>query len=117
LKDFLDSEERQGDDQALKSTHGEQLVTDFQAAFGEQLESNPRDDILELARRVIGKTVKPRIYRACGTDNDRRGDSLKSRDEIAKLNFDVVYEEWPGAHDWTFFNESYRRALKRCFGG
>jgi S-formylglutathione hydrolase FrmB len=52
LRDFLHGQGRQGDVQALKATYGEQLVTDFQAAFGERLESNPRDDILELARNV-----------------------------------------------------------------
>ena len=103
--------------QALKAIYGEQLVTDFQAAFGEHLESNSRNDLLELARSVSSTAVKPKIYCTCGTEDDFRGDNVRFRDEIAKLDFDVVYEEWPGGHDWTFFNESYRRALKRCFGG
>ncbi len=46
-----------------------------------------------------------------------RGENLRFRDAMQTLGFDLVYEEWPGAHDWTFFNESYRRALQWCFGG
>ena len=45
-----------------------------------------------------------------------RGENLRFRDAMQKLNFGLVYEEWSGAHDWTFFNESYRRALHWCFG-
>ena len=71
----------------------EQLVTDFQAAFGEHLESNPRDDLLELARSVSSTAAKPKLYCTCGREDSLRGDNLRFRDEIAKLDFDVVYEE------------------------
>ena len=64
--------------------------------------------------RVVAP-VKPKLYCTCGTEDDFRGDNVRFRDEIAQVDSDVVYEEWPGGHDWTFFNESYRRALKRCF--
>lgn len=116
LKEFLDSQRQQSDLRALRATYGDQLITDFQAAFGERLESNPRDDILELARNVSGAAVKPKLYCTCGTEDDLHSDNVRFRDEIAKLDLDFVYEEWPGVHDWAFFNESYRRALKRCFG-
>ncbi len=65
---------------------------------------------------VSSTAVKPKTYCPCGTEDDLHGDNVRFRDEIAKLDLDFVYEEWPGVHDWTFFNESYRRALKRCFG-
>lgn len=117
LKGFLDGQGRQGDVQALKATYGDQLVTDIQAAFGEHLELSSHNDLLELARSMSSTSVKPKIYCTCGTEDDFRGDNLKFRDELTQLNFDVVCEEWSGAHDWTFFNESYRRALKRCCGG
>jgi S-formylglutathione hydrolase FrmB len=117
LRDFLDGEGQQRDVQALKATYGDQLITDFQAAFGERLASDPRNDLLELARNVSNAAVKPRIYCTCGTEDGFHGDNVRFRDAIAQLNFDVVYEEWAGVHDWTFFNESYRRALQWCFGG
>ncbi len=116
LKGFLDGQGQEGDVQALKAVYGDQLVTDFQAAFGEHLESSSRNDLLELARSVSSTAPKPKLYCTCGTEDGFRGDNLRFRDEIAKLDFDVTYEEWQGGHDWTFFNESYRRALKRCFG-
>jgi len=26
--------------------------------------------------------------------------------------FDYTYEEWPGGHDWYFFNEGLKKALE-----
>jgi S-formylglutathione hydrolase FrmB len=66
-------------------------------------------------KRQSGRAVRPRIYCTCGTEDDLRGENLRFRDAMQTLDVDLVYEEWPGVHDWTFFNESYRRALKRCF--
>ena len=115
LKDFLEGEGRHRDIQALRATYGVQLVTDFQAAFGEDLASNPRNDLLALAESISGAPIKPRIYCTCGTEDNLRSDNLRFQGAMQKLDFDLVYEEWPGAHDWTFFNESYRRALHWCF--
>jgi len=117
LKGFVGGQGQGGDVQTLRATYGDQLVTDFQAAFGEHLELSSQNDLLELARSMSSSATKPELYCTCGTEDGFRGANLRFRDEIAKLGFDVTYEEWQGNHDWTFFNESYKRALKRCFGG
>ena len=116
LTEFLVGQTGQTDIRALKAMYGEQLITDFQAAFGERLESNPQNDILELAKNVSNQPIKPKLYCTCGTEDDFHGDNMRFGDEMKKLNFDFTYEEWSGIHDWNFFNESYRKALKFCFG-
>jgi putative tributyrin esterase len=34
---------------------------------------------------------------------------------MKNLDFDFTYEEWPGSHDWYFFNEALKKALNLCF--
>ena len=116
LKEYLDSQRTQGDMKEFKAAYGEQLFTDFQSAFGEQLKLSPQDAIFELAKKGNEQPIKPRIYCTCGTEDYLKEDNAKFCDEMKKLDFDFTYEEWPGIHDWYFFNEALKKALKFCFG-
>ena len=94
-------------------TYGEQLFRDFRAILGEDLAWNPEMEILELAKKAMTKPDKPRIHLACGTEDPFHDDNALMSGELRKLGFDAEYEEWPGRHDWTFFDEALRRALGR----
>jgi len=115
LKEGLDIQRAEGETKKFKETYGEQLIKDFQAIFGEQLEWSCQDEILELAKKVNEHSIKPKIYSACGTEDYFHGDNIRFRDEMEKLDFDFTYEEWPGSHDWYFFNEALKKALNLCF--
>lgn len=58
LKEYLD-----------KAVFGEQLKGDFKAIFGDSLEPNADDEILELAKKANNNPAKPKIYTACGSDD------------------------------------------------
>jgi putative tributyrin esterase len=115
MKEFFDSQQTQKSTEIMKRTYGEQLVKDFQAAFGEQFECSSQGDLLELANAANGQAVKPKIYCTCGTEDYLHGDNARFRDEMKKLDFDFTYEEFPGIHDWNFFNKALKRALNFCF--
>ena len=105
-----------GDIEKVRAAIGEQLVRDFQGAFGEGMEIGPEADIMTLARAAATGKNKPRIYSACGADDDLVDDNRKFRDEMLALGFDFTYEEWAGSHDWRFFNTALELALRFCFG-
>jgi S-formylglutathione hydrolase FrmB len=58
----------------------------------------------------------PKIYVACGVQDDLRKENLTFRDEMKNYDFDFTYEEWPGAHDWYFFNDALKKTLEFWYG-
>jgi S-formylglutathione hydrolase FrmB len=88
------------------------ILMDLQAAFGEDLAYADSDEILKLAEKAAARTIRPRIYAACGTGDNLRKENLRFKEQIEKLNLDYTYEEWAGAHDWYFFNDALKKALE-----
>lgn len=115
LKESLDLQRTQGKSHTLKTQFGEQLLTDFYAAFGENLEWHPEDEILACAKKICQDQVKPILYMACGNQDPFKAFNRRFKEDMNPLLFDLTYEEWDGGHDWYFFNEAFRRALKKCF--
>lgn len=97
-----------------KKIFGEQILNDFKAIFGDNLEWNPDYEILELAKKSNEKPHKPKIYTSCGSQDYFRKDNMRFSNEMKKLDFDFTYEEWNGVHDWYFFNEALKKFLERC---
>ena len=83
---------------------------------GTELRLAPENDVFFLARQCAKGLVRPRIYMSCGTEDSLRGMSKKFCGAAQALDFDLLYEEWQGAHDWYFWNASLRRALAHFFG-
>ena len=54
----------------------------------------------------------PRLYIACGTEDDLIDANRSFRDFLAKQGADYIYEEGPGNHNWTFWREYLDRGLK-----
>ena len=73
--------------------------------------------ILELAKNFPSNKPKPKIYATCGTEDDLLKDNHNFRDEMKNTAFDYTYEEWPGGHDWNFFNESLIKILEVWHNG
>ncbi|MGG7079589.1 alpha/beta hydrolase [Clostridium sardiniense] len=116
LKEYLDIQRESGKTEEFRSMYGEQLITDFLSAFGPELEWNPKDEILELAKSVSVQEIKPKIYLACGTEDYLRDYNIRFCNEIEKINLNFTYEEWEGIHDWYFFDEALKKSLQICFG-
>ncbi len=84
---------------------------EIQGITGMEMRIAPENDVFLLAKKCSQSPVKPRIYMTCGTEDHIHDMSVKFRDYMQKLDFDYTYEEWQGAHDWYFWNDSLRRAL------
>ena len=110
LREQIEGMNMLGDLEKIREYIGEQLIRDFQAILGDGFETGPENRILELARRVEPGR-RPKIYSACGTEDDLRGDNQRFRDDMKRLGYDFTYEEWIGEHDWLFFDAALKKGL------
>ena len=113
LREGLEEQREHGGDPVFIRRYGERLLADFEAIFGRNLDWKPEYEILELAKRIKDRTDKPAVYMACGSNDPFRASHVRFQKEMRPLGFDLLYEEWKGIHDFFFFDESLRRAIRR----
>lgn len=69
----------------------------------------------DLKHLVLNRKSKqqqlPRIYMACGTEDLMLSANHRYRDFLLQENVDFIFEEGPGAHDFTFWGSYLQRAL------
>jgi S-formylglutathione hydrolase FrmB len=53
----------------------------------------------------------PRVYVACGKEDDLLSCSRLYRDRFRRAGFEVKYSETPGGHDWDFWDQQIQRAI------
>ncbi len=82
------------------------------AELGESLK-NP-EKRAEAAVRA-GKDL-PKLYLACGTEDTLIWINRRYRDRLRPLAPGLRYDEGPGGHDWTFWNDYVRRGLDCLLG-
>ena len=69
-------------------------------------------DLQELARTLAASNrPKPKLYQACGTEDERLEENRRFRDFILPLGFDFHYEEAAGAHDWAYWDTGIQQVL------
>ena len=73
-------------------------------------------DLFELARRQDENPEKPRLFVTCGTEDFIHQMSLNLAKAMEPLHYDFTYLEWPGIHEWYFWDESVHLAFEHFFG-
>lgn len=59
----------------------------------------------------------PRVYFACGKQDEFFEDNLRLREALNNLRVDFTFEQAPGAgHDWDFWDVALQRGLDVIFG-
>ena len=71
----------------------------------------PEDDLFHLASELSGRDC-PKLFISCGLSDFLYEDNQKFRKHLTECGLPFVYEEWPGDHDWTFWDKSIQLALK-----
>ncbi len=86
----------------------------LRATFGDDLMKvrGSENDVFYLAEELArsGKE-KPLFYMACGTEDFGITVNVAMRDLLIKNDYDVTWEQGPGAHTWIFWNEYLERAI------
>ena len=84
---------------------------EFQAVLGMDLKCAEENNLMLLAEKAARAERKPKLYIACGTEDFLIEENRQVRDHVKQLGFDVIYEEWPGVHDWVFWDRACARSL------
>lgn len=83
--------------------HEKSVFGDLEAAV--KTDKNPRVLIANITAPL------PRVYMACGTEDDLLASNHLYRDLFRKAGYDLTWFEGPGAHDWDFWDAQIHRAL------
>ena len=83
---------------------------EFRRIFGEHPVGTDHD-LLALARRCQEQRTLPKIRIDCGVDDDLLEDNRAFHRKLEALRVPHEYEEFPGAHDWDYWDLHVREAL------
>ncbi len=90
-----------------RSMHGAAL-----GAYGSDLAYLPENDLLWLAEQAVqsGKEL-PRLLLTCGTEDFLYGVNQAYADRFRELGIRYQWKEWPGIHNWKFWEECIRDCI------
>ncbi|MBQ9950629.1 MAG: esterase [Clostridia bacterium] len=89
---------------------------EFRAILGMELQCRPENNLMQLAEQAAKSQKKPKLYIACGTEDFLIGENREFCAHVKALGFDAVCEEWPGIHDWAFWDRACGRSLAYMAG-
>lgn len=86
---------------------------DMRLVFGEKNAlREPDNDLLVKASKLADSPgPKPFFYQWCGTEDFLYKDNTSFRDHARSVGLAVHYEEGPGDHQWSYWDEQLRRFL------
>ncbi|MDD3192580.1 MAG: alpha/beta hydrolase family protein [Oscillospiraceae bacterium] len=107
---------------ALRATLAESepgLQNEAKAMFGADLVINPEDNLFYLLEKTarLPKSQLPKVMVTCGTEDFLYAQNVRFRDAIQALPYEFAYREWPGTHEWGFWDQSIQHALEFFFPG
>lgn len=114
LRDFLAELNEHAHKPETQAQWGRQFVADYRAAFGENFTWNPDVELLELAKRISAEQAAPRLLVTIGEGDYLLEANRAFAAEMQKLPLAFTYREIPGQHDFYFFDEAQKQALRFC---
>jgi S-formylglutathione hydrolase FrmB len=81
--------------------------------FGEagRLAGSP-NDLFYLAERMVQQAMpRPSLYQWCGTEDFLYEDGVRFSKHVRALGVELTYEEGPGAHEWSCWDQQIQRVL------
>lgn len=88
--------------------------TFYTSIFGDlnNIKGSPADiyHLLEMHREK--PEALPEIYQCCGTEDFLYKFNLLFKKELLSMGAKLTFEDWPGGHDWIFWEEALRRAVR-----
>ena len=84
---------------------------ELQGVIGADLQADPLDDLAARVRTWPKDQKKPLLYLACGTEDPLHPLSTEMNAILQENHFDVCYQEWPGIHDWRFWDVALEKGM------
>lgn len=84
---------------------------ELEGVLGEKLQASPPDDLTARMRSWPQEQDKPLLYLACGTEDPLHPLNTEMHKQLRENRFDVYYQEWPGIHDWRFWDAALEKGM------
>jgi S-formylglutathione hydrolase FrmB len=84
---------------------------DLQGVFGVPPEAAAGEDLFALAGEAARAPKRPRLMITCGDRDIRRDQNRRLSALLAEQGYPHEYLEWPGDHEWDFWDASIKKAL------
>ena len=92
-------------------TGGPLGIEEFHRIFGER-PTGTDHDLVTLAKRCRERKMLPQIRIDCGVEDQLLEDNRVFHTKLDALRVPHEYEEFPGAHNWDYWDEQVQEALE-----
>jgi putative tributyrin esterase len=88
----------------------DRFAAEIRRVFGEHPDGGP-NDVYELVKN-IGRDMLPRIRFDCGKEDFLIAQNRAFHKRLDKLRIPHVYEEFPGIHEWSYWDKHIQQSIK-----
>jgi putative tributyrin esterase len=107
----LDQSPREARKDPILKNHPPAFFTELQRVFGRRPDGT-RHDLVALVRRARRRRQRlPRILLDCGTEDFLLASNRELHRQLRDLRVPHTYREYPGKHDWDYWDLRIREAL------
>jgi S-formylglutathione hydrolase FrmB len=85
---------------------------DLQGVFGERFEPAKEDDLFAMAVEAAKSPRRPRLLLTCGNEDVRLEQNARLSVLLHNEGYDHEFLQWPGGHEWDFWETSIQKALE-----
>lgn len=85
---------------------------ELRSIMGNDFQVRDEDSIDRMIEAFPADAPKPKLYLACGTEDFLWNDNTRCCDTLRAHGFDLTWEQWPGAHEWRFWDLALDRSMK-----
>lgn len=83
-----------------------------ESIFGKGKIADTTDDLFYLSKETVKSTDRPELFLACGDEDFLYEANKKFRQHLDDIKYPYTYIEAPGVHNWYFWDEQIKNALK-----
>lgn len=91
--------------------NGYYAQAELQGVLGKDLQAAALDDLSARICNWPQDQQKPTLYLACGTEDSLYSLSTEMAALLHENDFDVCYQQWPGIHDWRFWDAALEKGM------
>jgi len=95
---------------ALSADPKDAFAVEFTRVIGKAPVGGP-NDLFALAEKVDPR-LRPALSIDCGTEDHLLAANRSFHSHLEEIGFPHEYEEFPGAHEWSYWDEHIQQALK-----
>ena len=91
---------------------------EFELMFGAGVPVPPEADVFALLEKAaeLPEECRPLLCQFCGTEDFLLETNRRFDARATELGYDHLYMEWPGDHEWKFWQVAIQRALQYLIG-